>query len=494
MKTVKPFVGILWKLLLAFLLTMVVLAAAMHLLFQKAFFRRVYEQNLRAHTDEAAERVSACMRQEGFYDAFLRKDLDECAPDMRFLADYATYEYADIWVVAGDTVMLSYNENKDALEFDEIPTRYHPMVQRLLAGEAVRNAQYAGVWNRGMFGVGAPVLDANGAVIAAVITQISQSYVRATIVSANSALMLSCAVALPIAAALAMLLAAYCVSPLRQMRAAAARWETEDYACRTGVTRRDEFGALAESMDELAERLENQQARRAHDEHERRQFFADVSHELNTPVAVLRAQIEMLRDGIVDDPIEQRTCLTDSLNEITQMQRLIEDLLTLSRLQNPEFALDMRPVCLCDILEDLRRSHQPIAAERGVRLLLHGAEEGADKSVCTVTGDYTRIRQLLGILIDNAERYTPKGGTVTVRFLFDGAPVVTVRDDGPGMSAESLSHVFERYYSHYRSSGGSGLGLPIARQIALRHNATLSMESTPGEGTTAILRFPAKPL
>ena len=483
--------GILGKLLLAFLLTLLVLASAMHLLFQNVFFRRVYERNLRDHTEDAARRVSACMRLTGFHEAFLNKDLTVCAEPMGFLADYAALEYANVWVVAGDTVMISYNEKKDALEFDEIPTRYHPMVQRILSGDAVGNADYNGVWNRDMFGVGAPVLDDGGNVIAAVITQVSQSYVRSSISSADTALLLSCAVALPFAALSALLLAAYSVRPLRRMQQAAACWEAEDYTRRTGVARRDEFGQLAESMDGLAERLMEQQARRSAAEQEKRQFFADVSHELKTPIAVLRAQVEMLRDGIVVDEEERRQCLDDSLHEIQQMQRLVEDLLTLSKLQNPEFLLEMRPVCLCDVLEDLRRSHQPVAAARGVTLRLCGTERCADKKACTVTGDYTRIRQMLSILLDNAERYAPQGGEITVCIRFDPGPVVSVKDDGPGMPPEILERVFDRFYSHYQTGGGSGLGLPIARQIALRHNAELVMESEIGKGTAVFIRFPS---
>lgn len=492
MKASKFRASIFGKLLLAFIVILAVLTAAMHFLFQRVFFSRTYEQELQTHTASVAARVYDCMRIDGFYDAFLVKDLGVCAEPLRFLADYAALEYLDIWVVAGDTVMISYNAQKDVMEFDEIPTRYHPMVADIFSGSIVGNEQYKRVWNRNMYGVGTPVADENGTVIAAVIAQISEEHVQNAIRGADEALLLSVSMAAIAVIGLTALFASSWVSPLNKMQQAAFKWKNEDYTPRTGVTRRDEFGQLAASMDTLAERLLVQQERREEDERTKRQFFSDVSHELKTPVAVLRAQIEMLRDGIVADPDEEKECLSSALTEVEEMQRLIDDLLTLSKLQSPEFRLEMQPVCLCDVLKDIRRSYRSLAAERGVRFVVDGVDCCSDKDACTVMGDYTRIRQMIGILIDNAARYTPAGGSVEVRYSFDASPTVTVADNGCGMSEEVLAHVFERFYSHYNASGGSGLGLPIARQIALRHQAELTIESAPQKGTTAVIRFPAQ--
>ena len=138
---------------------------------------------------------------------------------------------------------------------------------------------------------------------------------------------------------------------------------------------------------------------------------------------------------------------------------------------------------------DLKRSQEALAHERGVTLNFEVFL--TDKRQCTVWGDYTRIRQMLGILIDNAERYAGTDGSVSVGLSYEDGAVITVSDNGPGMSKEALDHIFERYYTHYRSTGGSGLGLPICRQIALRHNASITMESELGMGSKATIRFPS---
>lgn len=481
--------GIFPRLLLVFFAALLVFIVLMRLLFSAVFFKLTYEDDLKSKSSEAASRVERSFSDPAFVDAFISKDLSICAKPLLFLKDYAAIDYEEIWIVAGDTVMISYNSIKDELEFDEIPTRYHPMVQQVFSGKTIGYSPYADIWNRGMFGVACPVFGKDGQPVAAVIMQISNEHLNSATHGADTALFFSSLFAIIASLILLIWLAGRFTIPLKNMKAVATQWETENYAPRTQVVRGDEIGQLAKSMDELADRLLAQQKARSQAEQERARFFADVSHELKTPVTVLRAQLEMLRDHIVTDPKERMQTLTDSLNETTHLQRIIEDLLTLSKLQTPEFQIESRPVCLCDVMMDLKRSQEALAHERGVTLNFEVFL--TDKRQCTVWGDYTRIRQMLGILIDNAERYAGTDGSVSVGLSYEDGAVITVSDNGPGMSKEALDHIFERYYTHYRSTGGSGLGLPICRQIALRHNASITMESELGMGSKATIRFPS---
>ncbi len=479
--------GLRAKLLLVFLAVLLLFALVMRLVFSTVFYARAYQQDLQNATNDVAERVRECFASSAFQSAFSQKDAAGCEPCLRFLRDYSVARYAEIWIVADETVMISYNAEKDALEFDEIPSRYHPMLARIFAGQDVGNYEFAGVWNRDRFGVGAPVRNAENEIVAAVITQVSTAHVAALTHSADTAVLLSCAVAVLAALVLAALCSGYFTRPLKRMKAAAESWVTQQYDERTNVRRDDEIGALAASMDVLAERLARLKAEREQSERARYQFFADVSHELKTPVAVLRGQLELLRDGVVTDPDEARACIRDSLGETAQLQRLVEDLLTLAKLESPEFTLVMEPVCLCDVMSDIFRGNRGRVEETGVSLALDN--RCRDKAECTVSGDYTRIRQMLSILLDNAFKATPRGGAILIGIAWEGAPVLTVRDSGHGISEEEQARVFERYYTHYSANGGVGLGLPIAHQIAVRHNAALSIISEVSVGTTVTVRF-----
>lgn len=472
-----------------FLATLALFALITRFVFSAVFFQNAYQEDLMAQTEDAAARVQACFAQPGFEEAFANKDLARCGQALSFLRDYATVQYAEIWVVADETVLLSYNQEKGALEFDEIPSRYHPMVEEIFSGQDVSNREYSGIWNRNRFGVGAPVTNGDGKVVAAVITQVSTAHVASTVRSADTAVLWSSAVAFVAALGLAGLLTGFLTNPLLKMKAAAEVWMTGDYTARTGVSRGDEIGLLADTMDVLAGRLDTLKSEREQSEQARYQFFADVSHELKTPLTVLRAQLEMLEDGLAATPEEQKVCLNEAKAETLQMQRLVEDLLTLAKLQSPEFALKKEPVSLADVLGDVYRGTRPRALAQGVALSVENRCPQGDAAL--VLGDYGRIRQMIHILLDNSFKATSEGAAIRLRLAREGDnAVITVADQGRGMTGEELAQVFQRYYTHYAPTGGSGLGLPIAKEIAARHGAELTMESAPGKGATATIRFP----
>lgn len=166
------------------------------------------------------------------------------------------------------------------------------------------------------------------------------------------------------------------------------------------------------------------------------------------------------------------------LRESLHLQRLVDDLLELTRLQNADFRIEKAPLELRQLAEDVRRSARRLAEPKGVVLHL---ESGPQEF--SFTGDYGRLRQMLLVVVDNAIKFSPPDETVSMRlFQQDGEPALSITDHGPGISPEDLPRIFERF----RTSGtvenrtGTGLGLPIARQIAVRHGITIQVESRPG--------------
>jgi signal transduction histidine kinase len=217
-----------------------------------------------------------------------------------------------------------------------------------------------------------------------------------------------------------------------------------------------------------------------------RQFVSDASHELRTPVAVVRANAEVLLrhpDENIEANIDHVAAISD---ESEHMSRLVADLLTLARADEERLELAREPVELDVVLAAVTRDMSAVAEVRGVTLesSLHSAQ---------TVGDRQRLRQVAAILIDNAIKYTPEGGKVTVACRRDGHRVeFTVTDTGPGIAPEDRRHIFERFYRADRArtgGSGSGLGLAIAKSIVDAHDGQITVDSLPGTGTAFTVRL-----
>jgi heavy metal sensor kinase len=278
-------------------------------------------------------------------------------------------------------------------------------------------------------------------------------------------------------------LAAKAMKPVDEMTTAAHRIGIEgDVSGRVPVpTQHDEIGRLALTFNEMLSRLQQSFDTQRH-------FLADASHELRTPLTAIRANVETLRRGVDPDPNERDETLRIVEREVDRMGRLVDDLLALARAdagQAPQIAR----FPLDELFLEVYHQQRPLAGR--VRLTL-GEFEPVE-----VDGDQDRLKQLLLNLIDNALRYTPAGGTVTLDLLRkEQEAVIRVRDSGPGIPVEHLPHIFERFYradpARSRASGGTGLGLAIAREIAEAHGGSIEVESSEGTGSTFTVSLPAR--
>jgi signal transduction histidine kinase len=219
-----------------------------------------------------------------------------------------------------------------------------------------------------------------------------------------------------------------------------------------------------------------------------RRFVSDASHELRTPLAVLRANGELLQRH-PDQTIEKNMDQVDAITaEAEAMTKLVEVLLTLARADEGAANLAHEPVAFGALLEDLGRDMEALARGRQIALTV-------DAEPVEVTGDRHRLRQLGTILLDNALKYTPAGGNVTVRCVRHGKTAeLSVTDTGPGIPPDQQSRIFDRFVrvdsARTRAAGGAGLGLAIAKWIAEAHGGRIAVESVPGNGSRFIVRLP----
>jgi len=221
-----------------------------------------------------------------------------------------------------------------------------------------------------------------------------------------------------------------------------------------------------------------------------RRFVADASHEIRTPAAIIRASAEVLdREGLVMEG--GRPLVADVVSEADRLGRLVDDLLALDASDRGALSLDRRVVDLRALAGDTTTRARPLAAERGVTLA--GPDEGPPIAVDV---DPDRLVQSLLVLLDNAMRHSPSGGTVTVATERGGGhAVLSVADEGPGIPRDARERVFEPFARLPGAAGskgsGSGLGLAIARRIVELHGGTLAVDDAPGGGARFILALPA---
>lgn len=268
--------------------------------------------------------------------------------------------------------------------------------------------------------------------------------------------------------------------PLSDLRQAAETVSQGELSARVPETSIDELGALAKSFNQMIARLDDQQRLR-------KQMVADIAHELRTPLSVMQATLEAMLDGVLKPDTSE---LRNLHSEARRLARLVDDLRTLSLADEGRLELELEPVDIGGLAEQVVGQTSSAAEARQITL-----QTDIEQSIPPIMADGDRLIQVLTNLLSNALRYTPENGHVTVRLMKTGSNLrLSVADDGPGIAPEDMPLVFERFWrgdkSRSRGSGGSGIGLAIARQLVEMHGGTVGVESQVRHGATFWLELP----
>lgn len=271
------------------------------------------------------------------------------------------------------------------------------------------------------------------------------------------------------------------VAPVRELTRAARRIAAGDLAARASVRGRDEIASLAETFNSMAASLQRAQDMR-------KAQTADIAHELRNPLAILQGTLEALADGVYAPEPEN---IQPALDQVRMLNRLVDDLRTLAQADAGELRLEKRRVDLRALLSRAVEAYREPLAARGIALHAALAEQAPE-----VNADYERLTQAVNNILGNAVRYVPEGCEVRVSLEVEaGGVAVRVADNGPGVPAEALPRLFERFWrgelSRSRATGGSGLGLAITRHVVEAHGGRVWAEATPGGGLTIGLWLPA---
>jgi two-component system OmpR family sensor kinase len=282
-----------------------------------------------------------------------------------------------------------------------------------------------------------------------------------------------------------LLLTSRALKPLRRVSATAELLAGGDLGARSRVDAHDEVGTLGRSFDAMAERIQASFAAQAESEARMRRFLADASHELRTPVTALKGYIDVVRRGAARDPQALDAALEAMAHEADRMRLLVLDMLTLARL-DAQRQLQPQPLDLGDAVGAVLDEGVPGMPPDVVREL--------NGTPVVVMADRNAVVTIARNLLTNAVKYAPGAAQRWEATTEDGNGVLKVHDDGPGIPAADLPHIFERFYrgekTRAREEGGSGLGLSIVQGLAQAQGGSVSVESVEGKGTTFIVRLP----
>ncbi len=290
------------------------------------------------------------------------------------------------------------------------------------------------------------------------------------------------AIALLLSLVLAFVIARWVADPLQKMLAA-ARTVPSEAAQPVEPRGPREVQDVMRAFNSMVERVQAGQK-------SQREFVANVSHELKTPLTSIQGFAQAILDGTADTPEARQQAAQVIYNESGRMHRLALDLLDLARLDAGTADLQMTPLDLTVLLGAVTEKLSPLAARAGVTV------SAQSDALPPLVGDGDRLAQVFTNLVDNALKFTPAGGEVTLTARQEGAEaVVEVRDTGQGIAPEVLPHIFERFYQSDASRvrgerHGAGLGLAIAREIVAAHGGKISVRSQLGQGTAFIVRLP----
>jgi two-component system phosphate regulon sensor histidine kinase PhoR len=287
-----------------------------------------------------------------------------------------------------------------------------------------------------------------------------------------------------VAAALAIVASRSLIRKITEMSEIATEIRKGSLERRIPVSSKDELGALAENLNGMVAKLNEDITRLRKLERVRSEFLGNVSHELRTPIFAMQGMLETLAQGALEDKEVSRDFVERALANTRRLNTLLGDLIEISRIESGEMKMSFRYFDLTEFLRTTIAELVPTARQKNIELTIEGEKEEVQGF-----GDKERLKQVMVNLIDNAIKYTPAGGRIAVTCREEGNGVrITVRDTGVGIPAEHLPRIFERFYrvdrERSREAGGTGLGLAIVKHIVEAHGSNVEIESEVGRGST----------
>ncbi|BBM39296.1 histidine kinase [Leptotrichia hofstadii] len=409
---------------------------------------------------------------------------------MRMIEDIAMGE---VWIVDAKTgnIVQGRNEKGQPLSYLKLPPNAEETIKKAISGETTTTENFNDYLNENSITVAVPIK--NGQTIEGVVLLHSPvKYMSSALKSGIYTLIFSILVALILASISAVWLSISFTKPLNKIRDTTAELAKGNYEVTTQIKQSDEIGELAKSIDKLALQLDKSSKESERFEKMRQNFIANISHELRTPITVIRGSIEAICDGIISNPEQLKDYNEQILSDSIHLQRLVNDLIDLTKLQNTDFSIDKSTINLFEIINDAVRSMKQISTKKGVKINF-SAENTIEEDRYLFAGDYQRIRQMIIIVLDNAIKFSNENQKVDILLKKENKKYeLKICDSGRGIDPENIGEIFNRYHKSNteENKNGMGLGLAIAKEIALRHNIEIFVKSVPNIKTVFTFLIP----
>lgn len=390
-----------------------------------------------------------------------------------------------VWIVSNDgeisTITETHMGNGMMRNYYNLNKSTQDLLSKVLKGEQLVSDRIKGVFNVDTVTVGTPI-KINNQVIGALFISASIQSIDALSTASIRTMLIAIVIGILIAIALGYFLSLNFVKPLMRANQAVNTLALGQYDIHIDDSRADEIGLLARNINSLAKRLDDASRQSENLEKMRSNFIADITHELRTPVTIIRGLAEGIKDKVYD--IHDSPMISAQIiHETVGMQRLIQDLLDLSKLEDPDFKLDMRPLELHEVLTDVSRSAQALLEAKKQHLIVE-----LDDGEWNIIGDHQRLKQMFIAVIDNASKFSTQNAEVKmIAKQVNKTITVSIIDTGTGISPLQQKELFKRYKKDSQNNpNGNGLGLLIVSRIAQSHKIDLSVNSVENKGTEIV--------
>lgn len=463
------------------IITVVLLGVVFTQMYQKNYTNS-YTKLLTKQGKKISKRVS---------NMYAKGQLDQYIKYSAYVDELEKAENTDVWIMRNEDAVRPLSEDFTNAEMpeDALTKEMYQVQQAAFHGEVSSSSSYDKAYGMAILRVAVPIVEKDTEQVIGCVMMISMIDKQTMGLDAGKRLIIfSALVAILVSFVIALILTQYLSIPINKIKKDINKLAAGEYTEISTFSRSKQLMVLEEQLNYLSSRLAKSEEERENLEQVRRDFFANVSHELRTPITVVRGYAESLRDGVIVDPNGADGLYQRMLLECQGMERLVEDLFILSKMQNPDFEIEVEPVSLRQIFSDVARSGRMMGKDKGISIEVKLPEEDP----CMMMGDYGRLRQMFMIIVDNAVKFSKDGGKVHIVLKKEeGKLNISIQDHGVGILAEQLPFIFEKFYKSKmrQNEKGTGLGLMIAKQIALRHGGDIWVESEPGEGSVFYFSF-----
>lgn len=456
-----------------------------------AIFIKIYEKNyIRSYTSLLTKQGKTIARRVAkFQDGKRENQFQKYSV---YIDELERAEKTDIWIVSNKNAKepLSDDYTNSEISRDVITNKINDVLDCAYDGKIASNTAYDKVYGMVILYVAVPIKNIRSTEVSGAVMMVSMVDRQTMgINEGKSIISMSVLLSAFISLIVVIILSRYLTKPLDKIGKDIGNIALGDYSGINVKHPESQIGRLETNLDNLTKKLESARVERKNQEQLRMDFFANVSHELRTPITVMRGYAETLNDGIVSEENVVKDIYQKMLIECRGMERLVGDLFILSKMQNPDFCIEKEPVSIRQIFGDVIRSAKEIGKEKNIKITLNLTTDEEDP--CMILGDYERLRQMFMIIIDNAVKFSSQDGEIIVCIGKDDRINVSIEDFGVGISKEALPYIFEKFYKSKlkQNQKGTGLGLMIAKQIAMRHDSDIKVQSEPGKGTKFSFSF-----